>query len=342
MAGVMIITGIGGHLGNTLARLALQKEYHVRGLALPQEDASMLYGKGVQIVRGNVCDRASLEPLFMGLENCGDVTVIHTAGIVSVKTKYDPAIDRVNVDGTRNVVDLCRAHRVKKLVYISSVHAIPEAPDGQTQHEVASFDRDGVEGYYAKSKAAASQIVLDAAKEGLNATIVQPSGIIGPNDYGKGPLTQMILSYLNGSLTACVNGGFDFVDVRDVARGALAAAEKGRSGECYILSNRYYNVTDLLERLHEITGKEPVRTVLPMWFAKMTAPLAEFYYRVRRESPLFTRYSLHTLTSNARFTYEKARRELGYLPRDISDTLKDTVAFLREQGRVRLPKRRVN
>ena len=172
--------------------------------------------------------------------------------------------------------------------------------------------------------------------------VVHPSGIIGPYDYGKGHMTQMIMSYLGGSLTACVKGGYDFVDVRDVAQGILAAAEKGRSGECYILSNAYINVKDLLRQLAGITGGKRIRTVLPQWFIKPLAPVAELYYKLRKESPLFTQYSLYTLLSNSNFSHEKATRELGYLPRDMGETLRDTVDFLANERNIRLqaPRRR--
>jgi len=341
MKRVYIITGIGGHLGNTVARELLAGGETVRGFAQPNEDVTMLYGDQVSIVRGDVRDRASLEPLFFGLKDDDEVYVIHCAGIVSVASKYDQRVVDVNVKGTENVVDLCKEHGVKKLVYISSVHALPEQPKGNVMHEIVDgFQPEAVIGLYAKTKAAATQIVLDAAKDGLDATVIHPSGIIGPNDYGRGHLTQMIINYLNGSLTACVEGGYDFVDVRDVADGVIAATEKGKKGECYILSNRYIPVKELLNTLSRVTGGRKIKTVLPLWFAKLTAPLAELYYKIRHESPLFTRYTLYTLTSNARFTYEKARHDLGYKPRDISSTIKDTVSFLTKERKNLFRKRR--
>ena len=340
MQRIYVVTGVGGHLGNTIARELINRGETVRGFARVNEDVPMLYGDAVSIVRGDVRDLSSLEPLFYGIEPDDEVYVIHCAGIVSIASKYDQTVVDVNVRGTENVVKLCKEHPVKKLVYISTVHAIPELPAGDTMHEVSGFKPDAVDGLYAKTKAAATQIVLDAAKDGLDATVVHPSGIIGPNDYGHGHLTQLVISYLNGSLTACVDGGYDFVDVRDVANGVIAATAKGRKGECYILSNRYIRVPELLSALSKVTGGRKVRTVLPLWFAKATAPLAELYYKIRREAPLFTKYSLYTLTSNARFTYEKARRELGYVPRDIMATLRDTVNFLKKERSGLFKKRR--
>ncbi len=336
MAKIYMITGVGGHLGNTVARKLLEGGETVRGFERPGADVTMLYGERISIVRGDIRDKASLEPLFYGLNPEDEVIFIHAAGIVSIASRYDRAVVDVNVTGTGHVVELCEAHHVKKLVYVSSVHAIPELPAGATMHEIDLFSPNNVEGLYAKTKAAATQLVLNAALRGLDATVVHPSGIIGPNDYGKGHLTQLVKSFLNGSLSACVEGGYDFVDVRDVAEGVIAAAEKGKRGECYILSNRYYNVKDLLGLLADVTGVRRIKTVLPLWFAKLTAPLAELYYKLRREAPLFTRYSLETLTANARYNNEKARRELGFSPRDMMMTLKDTVAFLKGERHVRV------
>lgn len=340
MSCIYVVTGIGGHLGNTVAKQLLARGETVRGFARPDENVTMLYGDAVSIVRGDVRDPASLEPLFCGVRDDEEIRFIHCAGIVSIASKYSQTVEDVNVQGTLHVVEACKAHGVKKLVYVSSVHAIPELPFGSTIKEVRATPPEAVDGLYAKTKAAATQIVLDAARDGLDATIVHPSGIIGPNDYGRGHLTQLIVNYLNGSLTASVKGGYDFVDVRDVAKGIIAASEKGRKGECYILSNRFIRVPELLNALSRITNGRKVRTVLPLWFAKATAPFAELYYKIRHEAPLFTKYSLQTLNSNARFTHEKARRELGYKPRDISDTLRDTVDFLLRERKNLFKKRR--
>lgn len=170
---------------------------------------------------------------------------------------------------------------------------------------------------------------------GLDAMVVHPSGLIGPGVYGRGHLTQLVMDFLDGRLTAGVAGGYDFADVRDVAEGILEAAQKGRCGQCYILSGSYHSIPDLLERLHKISGRRRVKTVLPLWFARLTAPLEERYYKLLRQKPLYTKYSLYTLTSNANFSCEKAKRELGYAPRNFDETLKDTVAWLRETHKLK-------
>ncbi|MEG1887771.1 MAG: NAD-dependent epimerase/dehydratase family protein, partial [Oscillospiraceae bacterium] len=222
----------------------------------------------------------------------------------------------------------------KRLVHVSSVHAIPETPEGSTISETYTFNPDDVIGLYAKTKSEATAYVLNAAQNGLNASVVHPSGISGPYDYGRGHLTTLITDYCNHRLTAAVNGGYDFVDVRDVADGIISCCDNGRQGECYILSNKYFDVKQILFMLHEITGKREIKCILPLWFAKLTAPLAETYYKLLKQPPLFTSYSIYTLNSNSNFSHDKAAEELGYQPRDMKETLRDTVNWLADQGRI--------
>ncbi len=261
--------------------------------------------------------------------------VIHCAGIISIAGAFDQRVVDVNVGGTKNILDECLERGVARLVYVSSVHAIPEGNGKEQIVEIKDFAPEKVRGLYAKTKSMATALVMQAQKLGLDAVIVHPSGIIGPGDYAGGHMTQLVEDYLNGALSACVAGGYDFVDVRDVADGIVAAALKGRRGEGYILSNRFVSVKELLTTLQEITGLQKIRCQLPRWFVNMVAPLAEGYYKLRKAKPLFTRYSVSTLVSNANISHAKAAAELGYAPRDIRETIRDTVEFLKTQGRIK-------
>lgn len=293
----------------------------------------------MEVFEGDVCRRETLGAFFA--PSAAEQVVIHCAGIVSISSGYQQRVYDVNVGGTKNIVDECVERVVGKLVYVSSVHALPERPACQTITEEREFDPDAVEGLYARTKAEATAYVLTAARgRGLNASVVHPSGIIGPYDRGGGHMTALIADYCNRRLTAAVNGGYDLVDVRDVARGIIACCERGRSGECYILSNRYFGMRELLEALHELTGRPRIRVYLPLWLVRGAAPLCEAYYRLRRRPPLFTRYSLRVLASNGAFCHNKARTELGYAPTDMRRTLADTVEWLERQGRVKPPRAR--
>ena len=321
-----IITGANGHLGSTIVRALEHQDCQVRGLILPNEKAEN--HANINYYQGDVRSRDTLLPLFEDVDGM-EITVIHTAGVIDIAEHVSPRLYDVNVNGTRTVASLCLEKKVKRLVYVSSVHAIPEKGKRHVMKEAVSFSAEQVVGGYAKTKAEATQAVLDAAHAGLNAVIVHPSGILGPYDSSGNHLVQMVSDYLRGRLPACVRGGYDFVDVRDIAQGCLLAAERGKSGECYILSNRHYEVKEVLDMVKEIAGGRRL-PVLPMWMAKAAAPLFEWIAKIRRQRPLYTKYSLYTLSSNDKFSHDKATSELGYRPRDLYQTIADTVDWLKK------------
>ena len=324
-----IVTGAAGHLGSAVVRALSARGDAVRALVHQPGSGTPL--PGVRYSVGDVTLPATLRPLFADTGGRG-VIVIHAAGMVSIAEKVTPRLYEVNVNGTKNVLAACRDYGVRRLVYVSSVHAISEVPDGGVIRETDRFSPDTVEGAYAKTKAEATRAVLDAAAAGLDAVVVHPSGIIGPYDSGKNHLVQMIADYITGRLPAGVMGGYDFVDVRDVADGILRCAERGEKGECYFLTNRYVTVPQLFDTLTDLTGRKRIRTFLPLWFIRLTAPLAELYYRLLRQKPLYTSYSVHTLESNAVFSHEKATKAFGYKPRPFRQTLADTLAWCEKAG----------
>lgn len=328
MKTIYLITGAAGHLGSTLVRLLRNKADAVYGLVLPGEKAALKDGGNVRYFAGDVRDSKSLELFFAGADGYDEIYVIHAAGIIDISGTVTPRLYEVNVGGTKNIIEMCRKHAVRRLVYVSSVHAIPEGDCNKVLTEIHHFSPDLVVGAYAKTKAEATQAVLDAAQEGLDAVVVQPSGILGPYDRAHNHMVQMVSDYIHGRLPAGVKGGYDFVDVRDVAQGCYEAARKGRRGECYILSNRRYDIRELLTMLRAINGGRRL-PMLPVRLAEAAAPVMQVYAKLKRQRPLYTRYSLYTLTSNAKFSHDKATAELGYRPRDLFQTLKDTVLWLR-------------
>ncbi len=333
MQKIYIITGANGFLGNNLVReLVKDPNNQVRALVSSPERADALQGLNCSIFAGDVTRPETLAAIF-DVPSDVEVFVIHCAAVVYIKSKPNPAVYQVNVIGTKNVVEATLAIGAK-LVYVNSVHAIPELPDHAVMTEISDFDPDKVEGEYAKSKAEAARYVLSMVKErGLNACIVHPSGIIGPNDFKTSHLTQLIKDVMAGRLKAGVKGGYDFVDVRDVVNGILAACKYGKAGECYILSGHYISVPDLFQMIANVTGDKPIHTFLPLWLAKLTAPLSEIYYNIKKQPPLYTKYSLYTLESNANFSHAKADRELGYHSRDPQETINDTVKWLQDQAK---------
>lgn len=325
MKKLYIITGAAGHLGSTIVGMLRKQECEIRGLILPGEEAADT--ENVTFYKGDVTKPDTLRPLFEN-RNGKETYVIHTAGIVDIQNDVSPLIYQVNVNGTRNIVALCREYAIQKLVYVSSVHAIPEESNGVIR-ETDYFTPENVTGGYAKTKAEATEAVLEAAKDGLDAVVVHPSGIIGPYCSRGNHIVQLISDYISGKLPACVQGGYDFVDVRDVAAGCIAAARRGAAGSCYILSNRHYEIKEILSMIKAEYGGKKL-PVLPMWAAKAIAPFFEFYAKLRHIRPLFTKCSLHTLSSNDHFSHEKAAKDLNFRPRNIYLTVRDTVNWLKQ------------
>lgn len=320
-----IITGANGHLAQAIIRKLRCEDCKVRGLILPSESNN---DEGnVTYYKGDITNPESMQEIFADID-AKNTVVIHAAGLISIGNEITPALYNVNVNGTKNVIAECRRYGIGRLVYVSSVHALDEGDGLHVITERDSFSADKVVGAYAKTKAEASQAVMDAVGEGIDAVIVHPSGIVGPGDNGRNLTTQLIQSYIDGKLPGAVTGGYDFVDVRDVADGIIAAAERGQKGRSYILSNRYIPIPDLMKYMQAATGGRR-KPCFPLGLAKRMAPLFEWIAKVTGTRPLFTRYSLHTMDSNGRFSHDRATMELGYSPRDMMDTVSDTIVYLR-------------
>ena len=328
---IYIITGATGFLGNNIIRkLEKNADSEIRAFVLNGESIKSLENLKCKIYYGDVTKEETLSSIFENIDD-KEVFVIHCAAVVYIKAKYNPLVYNVNVNGTKNIVNKVIESKAK-LIYINSVHAIPEKPNNEVITETTDFDPDNVKGLYAKTKAEAAKYVIDAVKnKNLNACIIHPTGIIGPNDFGNSHLTQLVKEITSGKLFACVKGGYDFVDVRDVADGVISACENGTKGECYILSNRYITIKKLCDLICNAQGREKIKIVLPIGIAKLVAPLFEVYYNFKKQTPIFTKYSLYALSSNANFSNDKAKEKLGFKNRNIKETIKDTVEWINKK-----------
>ena len=328
MKRIYIVTGASGFLGNNIIRMLEHDDNaEVRAFVLNGESISSLNNLKCSIYYGDVTKADTLNSVFDGCDGV-EIFVIHCAAVVYIKSKYNSRVYDVNVNGTKNIVDKVLEYNAK-LIYVSSVHAIPEKSDGNLISEVSIFNPDDVVGLYAKTKAEAARYVMDSVKDkGLNACIVHPSGILGPYDFSNSHLTALVREIVRGKLPMCVKGGYDFVDVRDVAKGIIMACDKGKKGECYIMSGEFVSIKKLADLVCDVVGRKRIKVVLPIMIAKIVAPFYEMYYNVKGKTPLFTKYSLYTLSSNSNFSNEKAKRDLGFVTRDITDTVRDMVMWI--------------
>ena len=330
-----LVTGAAGFLGGTICRQLIERGENVRAFVLPGDPAMKYVPQEAEIVEGDLTDMASLEKLFAVEEGTATI-VLHIASIVTVNPDYSSKVMEVNVDGTKNIIRLCLSHpECKKLVYCSSTGAIPEAAMGKAIKEVRRFDPDEVVGCYSRSKAMASQAVLDAVHEqGLNACIVHPSGIMGPEDYAIGETTGTLIKIIKGQMPAGIDGSFNLCDVRDLAAGTIAEADKGKAGECYILANEPVSFRDFSRMVSDEAGCKKVGMFLPIWAANMMGGMMEKQAKKKGTKPMMTRFSVYNLARNNKFDSTKAIQELGYSTRSYRDTIHDEIQWLKETGKI--------
>ena len=247
----------------------------------------------------------------------------------------NPKVWAVNVDGTANIIDQCIRHTVKKLVYISLIGAIPKLPKGQKIREVDTFvPTDGLVGYYSVTKAEATQLVMNALKEypELDACVVHPSGICGPYDYAFGSVTSMVMQFVKGEMNMGIAGTFNSVDARDLAAGVIAACDRGRRGECYIMSNEVVTMEDMFEHINKAAGLSVKSYVLSREIAHAAVVFLGIASKFTGKDPLLSEFNIYMLNRNNEFDCSKAEAELGFHCRPFEETMKDTVDWLREEG----------
>ncbi|MFA7076078.1 MAG: NAD-dependent epimerase/dehydratase family protein [Candidatus Izemoplasmatales bacterium] len=316
-----LVTGATGHIGNVLVKKLYDKGFLVHALVLDNDDTSAIYPYA-EIIKGCVRDKAKLIEIVKNYD-----IVFHLAGIVEIRTGKKKQLYQTNVEGTRNLIEACQINKVKRLVYTSSVHAIEEKGNNQLIIEPSSFNPKKVKGNYAKSKAIATDLVLNQTDKNLETIIVYPSGVIGPCDYKLSNFGQVFTDYFRGRLKAYIDGGYNFVDVRDLSEGIIQAAIKGKDKEGYIMSGHSISVKELLDYMALYTNRKKVKMKLPYWFIKSMAYIVEFIFFIIRRRPLFTHYSISVLNSNHNFSNEKAKLELGFETRDIYESIRNTVDF---------------
>ena len=330
-----LVTGAAGFLGGHICRQLIARGDKVRAFALPGDKAISYIPAGVEVVEGNLCSMEDVERFFTVPEGT-ETICMHIASVVTVSPEYNPLVMNVNVGGTRNIINCCKKNpECKKLVYCSSTGAIQEEKKGRKIREVIYFDEDQTVGCYSRSKAIASQLVLDAANmDGLNACIVHPSGILGPEDPAIGETTSTVIDIIKGELPMGMDGSFNLCDVRDLAAGCIAAADKGRKGECYILANEEVSFRDFAKLLCEESGCKPIKSFLPLGIAYKLAAIMEKLAEKTGKEPIMTTFSVYNLDKNNAFDYSKAQRELGYTTRSYKETICDEVAWLKANGYV--------
>ena len=329
---MILITGATGHVGNVLAKRLSQMGEQLRLFVLPGDNIGPLNGVQGEIVCGNICNYEDVRNAVKGCD-----AVFHLAGIVSIGGDNYEFIEKVNVEGTKNVARACLEEGVGRLIYTSSVHAIPEPKQGITINEEIPLDPKKVPKGYSSTKAEAALAVYDMVKRGLDAVVVYPTGIIGPQDYKPSETGRIISSVAQTMRNAAqkkkkkttfgFQGVYNFVDVRDVTEGMILAWKNGKTGEGYILGGHRVSVPEIYTLVGECVHADVKVINMPCGLVRLYAGLDLLFSVLRNKAPKLTPYAVDVLESNSDISYEKAVRELGYHPRPIQETINDSVEW---------------
>ncbi len=326
-----LVSGGEGALGKTVISMLLQRGEKVRILMSELSDTRIYRNNpNIEICYGISTDKDSMREFFE-LEDPRSAVLFHTDEYVSLSDSTNLTMRRVNVIGAENIVDMCLKRKVGKLVYLSSAYALN--PEVSGENITIHFDRNKVEGEYAKSKAEAAAYVMEkVALNRLNAVMVLPTFIIGPGYSQDYEINKVLNSYLNNGTIPPKGGGRAFVDVRDVANAMLTLADKGEPGAGYIVSGDYKTSGEFFQDVNDIQGIEkPMKTASKLVMSKSLAKLVDFYYKITHKENPREAYTLFSENPDARFEDNSK----GILPEttiSFKESLNDTIKGAQQGG----------
>ncbi|MBQ5968963.1 MAG: NAD-dependent epimerase/dehydratase family protein [Clostridia bacterium] len=315
-----VVTGGTGYVGLALVKHLVSKGENIRLFLL--EDHPCLEGIECEKFIGNICNPEDVDKCLEGAE-----TVYHIAGVVDISGKKEELMWKVNVGGTRNIVESCKRQGVRNLIYVSSIDTYPDKFGTEEKTELSHYSEVGLTSGYAITKAIATQIVLDA-KDDLKVCCVQPTGVLGPDDYMGSSLGAMMDLFIKGMFPVSMNfGRYNFVDNRDMAEAMYNAVKMGKSGECYILGGEVITVDELMGYMAESLGRKKPTVKISKGLLKPFVPLISKAMDLAHLPPMLNKFSLSKLEENCNFSNDKAKRELGFKPRPAFETVRDTVLW---------------
>ena len=320
------MTGATGMVGNNLVRHLLELGRTVR-VFVREENRLSMAGLDVETYHGDVLQPETMQAAIKGVS-----TVFHLAGVIAIDGQNDSHMKRVNIEGTANVAAACRNAGVDRMIHFSSIHALSHLPRNQPvdeSRELALDQRNHLA--YDRSKAEGERKVLAEVESGLDAVILNPVGILGPFDFEPSPTGEFFQQLMHRQLPGLVKGGYYWVDVRDVARAAVAAESRGRCGERYILYSQHVTFKSIAGWVQEVCGARPPRLLLPIWMAKVFAPAVVWYCRLRGIRPLVTPEAIQVICCHQKILTDKAATELGFQARPVRETVVDTVGWLQDR-----------
>jgi dihydroflavonol-4-reductase len=322
----VLVTGASGFLGSAIAAALRARGDEVRVLVRPSSPRANL-NPGDRVYEGDLRDRASLAAALKGVR-----FLFHAAADYRLWARDPEEISRNNVEGTRLIMEEALSAGVTRIVYTSSVATLKLAEGAPSNEDQPLAEGEGI-GAYKRSKVAAERLVETMIRrDGLPAVIVNPSTPIGPRDVKPTPTGRIIVEAASGRMPGFVDTGLNLAHVDDVAAGHVAALERGRIGERYILGGDNVSLADMLADIARILGRPPPKLKLPRTALYPLAYGAEWLARVRGVEPFITVDGLRMARHHMFFDDSKARRELGYVSRPYREGLADAIAWFRGRG----------
>ena len=322
-----LVTGATGFIGSHIARELLKSGASVRVLVRKGSDRRNLAGVDVEIVEGNILDRASISS---ALKTCD--TLFHAAADYRLWTKNPAAMYAANVEGTENVLEAAHSAGIGKVVYTSSVGTLGNPGDGTPGDEDTPVSFTDMVGDYKKSKFLAERKAESFLARGLQLVIVNPSTPVGPFDIKPTPTGKIIVDFVSRRMPAYLETGLNLIAVEDCARGHIMAAEKGRTGEKYILGNENLMLDEIFEMLSRISGIPKPRFCLPYGPILVAAWLNEAFSAVTGREPMIPLSGVRMAKKLMFFSPKKARMELGFETTPVYDALERAVEWFRANG----------
>ncbi len=323
-----LVTGASGFIGSAVVRGLIGSGHDVRVLLRPQSERRNLEGLSLDIVIGDLTDRASLARAATGCE-----ALFHVAADYRIWVPDPAPIYRTNVEGTRGLMLAAAEAGVQRIVYTSSVATLGLSVNGTPADESTPVALEDMIGHYKRSKFLAEQEVLRLVQEyRLPAVIVNPSAPIGPRDIRPTPTGRLILDAATGRMPAYVDTGLNLVHVDDVAAGHLLAFERGRIGERYVLGGENMTLAQILGAVARLAGRRAPRLRLPHDALLPFAYLAETWGRLTRTEPRLTADGLRMAKKHMYYSSAKAKHELGYDARPVEEAFADAIAWFRGNG----------
>lgn len=329
-SGQILVTGASGFVGSAVARALIARGERVRLLVRASSPRGNISDLDAEIVIGDLTDPTSVSAAMSGVDG-----VFHVAADYRLWAASPAEIVRNNVTTTRNVMTAAHAHRVTRILYTSSVATLKPAADGSPVDERAAATFDQAIGAYKKSKVEAERLVeAMVAQHDLPVVIVNPSTPVGPRDIRPTPTGRIIIEAAQGRMPAYVDSGLNLVHVDDVAAGHLAAFDRGRIGERYILGGQDASLKALLTTIAKAAGRTPPRVALPRAPLYPLAIASEGIARITGREPMLTRDSLRMAGDRMFFRSTKAEAELGYQARPYQEGVTEAIAWFRATGRI--------